>query len=144
MSRPAAFRRCSPKAGLPETQAVPEAADPGIVVTLTDEEGTRVMTIDYWRAEIDEIDGELLRLLNRRARLAMKVGLLKNAAGLPCCDPEREQFVLNRLQQANGGPLDNPAITRLFQSIIHESRMAETQVTEGAVAAGIDNHEVHS
>jgi len=32
------------------------------------------MNIQYWRTEIDEIDRTLLQLLNRRARLAMKVG----------------------------------------------------------------------
>ena len=73
------------------------------------------MTIEHWRTEIDEIDRELLRLLNRRARLAMKVGALKKNAGLPCCDEEREHEVLTRLQQANGGPLDSRAIAKLFR-----------------------------
>jgi len=35
------------------------------------------MDIQHWRSEIDEIDRELLRLLNMRARLAIKVGTLK-------------------------------------------------------------------
>ncbi len=38
------------------------------------------MDIEHWRSEIDEIDKELLRLLNMRARLAIKVGILKKAA----------------------------------------------------------------
>lgn len=86
------------------------------------------MNIEYWRAEIDETDRELLRLLNRRARLAMKVGALKRAAGLPCCDPERERAVLRDLQKANAGPLDAGAITKLFRRIIRESRDMETKV----------------
>lgn len=85
------------------------------------------MNIEYWRTEIDEVDRELLRLLNRRARLAIKVGALKRAAGLPCCDPEREMSVLSTLQQANTGPLDNRAITKLFGRIIRESRRMEGQ-----------------
>jgi chorismate mutase len=32
------------------------------------------MDIEHWRKEIDEVDLELLRLLNVRARLALKVG----------------------------------------------------------------------
>lgn len=83
------------------------------------------MNIEYWRTEIDEIDRELLRLLNRRARLAMKVGALKRVAGLPCCDSDRERLVLRTLQQANTGPLDTRAITELFRSIIDESRRME-------------------
>jgi len=86
------------------------------------------MTIEHWRTEIDEIDRELLRLLNRRARLAVKVGALKQNAGLPCCDTERERDVLTRLQQANGGPLDSRAIGKLFRRIIRESRNLEAEM----------------
>ena len=89
------------------------------------------MNIEYYRTEIDEIDRELLRLLNRRARLAMKVGALKRVAGLPCSDPEREAAVLRTLQQANGGPLDSRAITKVFRRIICESRHAEAQIVTG-------------
>ena len=39
-----------------------------------------MMDIEHWRKEIDEVDAELLRLLNIRARLALKVGALKKAA----------------------------------------------------------------
>lgn len=83
------------------------------------------MNIEYWRTEIDEVDRELLRLLNRRARLSIKVGNLKRAAGLPRCDPEREGVVIRNLQQANTGPLDQRAIAKLFGRIIRESRLAE-------------------
>jgi chorismate mutase len=92
-----------------------------------EEKGPKAMTIEYWRTEIDEIDRELLRLLNRRARLALKVGALKRSAGLPCCDPDRERAVLSTLRQANTGPLDSRAITKLFRRIIGESRRVETQ-----------------
>ena len=97
------------------------------------------MTIEHWRTEIDEIDRELLRLLNRRARLAMKVGTLKQNAGLPCCDTERERDVLTRLQQANGGPLDSRAIGKLFRRIIRESRNLEARMlTDRDRPAGIE------
>lgn len=89
------------------------------------------MNIDYWRSEIDEIDRELLRLLNRRARLAMKVGSLKRAAGLPCCDPERERAVLGDLERANAGPLYGRAITKIFRRIIRESRNMEAKMLVG-------------
>ena len=49
------------------------------------------MDIEHWRNEIDQIDREILRLLNMRARLAIKVGNLKKAADLPLCDPDREK-----------------------------------------------------
>jgi chorismate mutase len=83
------------------------------------------MDIEHWRKEIDEIDGELLRLLNMRARLALKVGALKQAAHLPFCDPERERIVLHRLQQLNDGPLDERAVDKVFRRIIRESRRVQ-------------------
>lgn len=99
------------------------------------------MDIEYWRTEIDEIDRELLRLLNRRARLAMKVGALKRVAGLPCCDPDRERVVLTTLRQANTGPLDHRAITKVFRRIIGESRRVETRTVEPveSTARGVFN-----
>lgn len=92
------------------------------------------MDIEDWRIEIDEIDKELLRLLNMRARLAVKVGVSKRAAGLPLCDPERERDVIRRAQRANVGPLDERAIIKLFRRIIRESRRVEAQ-TFGALPA---------
>jgi chorismate mutase-like protein len=119
------------------------------------------MTIEYWRTEIDELDRELLQLLNRRARLAMKIGALKKTAGLPFCDPERERAVLSELQKANAGPLDALAVTKVFRRIIRESRNMETRIGGGddqsgrtangthrsttsgdSVAPGIGSHEV--
>ena len=88
------------------------------------------MEIERWRKEIDELDEELLRLLNMRARLAVKVGSLKRASGMPVRDRDREQFVLDRLQQANRGPLDQEAVLRLFRRIIKESRRAEALAVE--------------
>ena len=83
------------------------------------------MDIEHWRKEIDEIDAELLRLLNMRARLALKVGALKQAAHLPFCDPERERIVVERLQEINAGPLDERAIGKVFRRIIRESRRVQ-------------------
>jgi chorismate mutase len=83
------------------------------------------MDIEHWRKEIDEIDTELLRLLNMRARLALKVGALKQAAHLPFCDPERERIVLHRLQELNDGPLDERAVDKVFRRIIRESRRVQ-------------------
>lgn len=83
------------------------------------------MDIDHWRKEIDQIDAELLQLLNMRARLAMKVGALKQAAQLPYCDPERERTVLQRLQELNSGPLDERAVGKVFRRIIRESRRVQ-------------------
>ena len=86
------------------------------------------MDIETWRKEIDEVDVELLRLLNIRARLALKVGALKKAASLPITDLDRERIVLQRLQELNSGPLDDRAVDKLFRRIILESKRIESVV----------------
>ena len=86
------------------------------------------MDIEHWRKEIDDIDAELLQLLNMRARLALKVGALKQAQDLPICDPVRERDVLQRLQEINHGPLDGRAVGKVFRRIIRESRRLEAGV----------------
>ena len=88
------------------------------------------MNIEHWRKEIDDIDAELLRLLNMRARLALKVGALKQAADLPCCDPQRERNVVKRLQELNPGPLDERAVGKVFRRIIRESRRVQAAVSQ--------------
>jgi chorismate mutase len=88
------------------------------------------MDIEHWRREIDDIDDELLRLLNMRARLALKVGALKQAAALPYCDPERELYVLQRLNEMNDGPLDERAVGKVFRRIIRESRRVQAAATQ--------------
>lgn len=72
------------------------------------------------RAEIDGIDGELLRLLNQRARCAQKVGEIKAEHGEAgyIYRPEREAQVLRRLQDANPGPLPGENITFFFREVM--------------------------
>ncbi len=86
---------------------------------------TEFTKIDNWRAQIDEIDNQLLKLLNRRADFAARIGELKRAAGLALFDEDRERALLARLCQVNAGPLDKPAIARIFLRIIREMRRVE-------------------
>lgn len=88
------------------------------------------MRIEDWRAEIDAIDSQLLRLLNQRLRLALKLGSLKKSAGLPLCDPGRERDVLARARGANAGPLDDKAVAKIFRAIIRETRRLEEEAVE--------------
>ena len=83
------------------------------------------MCIEDCREEIDRIDGELLRLLNRRALLALEIGEMKARAGLPLKDEGREREVLSRSSVANAGPLGNGSVARIFRRIIRESRRVE-------------------
>jgi chorismate mutase len=86
------------------------------------------MTIEDWRVEIDKIDAELLRLLNARAELALRVGESKRVAGLSVCDRGREREVIERARRDNRGPLDGEAVGRLFRAVIRESRRLQTRL----------------
>ena len=90
--------------------------------------------LDGWRRRIDEIDRQLVKLLNERSSCAVEIGQIKKKMSLPAWSPEREAEILRHVVKANGGPLDNAAIRRLFERIIDEARSLERHAMEGAAA----------
>jgi len=79
-----------------------------------------VNEINKHRADIDVIDAKLLRLLNRRARVAVQIGKLKQHAGVSYYDPDRERAIVAGLCRLHTGPMDETAIKKIFGTIIHE------------------------
>ncbi len=80
------------------------------------------------REEIDQLDAELVRLLNRRTELARQLGKVKCHFGLPIQDLERESEVLGRVRKHNRGPLDEPGLVRIYRRIMWEARRIEKGV----------------
>ena len=83
------------------------------------------LSLEALRDEIDKIDEVIVRLLDRRARCAYAIGRVKNEAGLPIYEPQREAAVIARVKALNvqlGGPLDEEAVGRLYERIIDEAR----------------------
>ncbi len=75
------------------------------------------------RAQIDEMDTQLLALLNRRARLSLAVGAAKaRVPGAKIYDPEREGSLLQRLSEKNPGPLTSEHVTAIWREILSVSR----------------------
>jgi chorismate mutase-like protein len=91
-------------------------------------------SLEDWRREIDALDAELLRLLNRRAAIACEIAGVKVACGIPAHDPEREAQVLKTLAARNDGPFDDESVQAIFRSVIHETRRLGTERMK--VAAG--------
>ena len=81
--------------------------------------------MDECRRRIDELDREIVRMLNARAKYALELGRLKDSVGLDTYQPARERAVLAHARGENHGPLDGDAITRLFERIIDENRRLE-------------------
>ncbi len=77
------------------------------------------------RAEIDALDRELLKLLNRRAALAGEVGQIKRVEGSPVFRPEREAQVIGGLQAANAGPLKSDNVATIWREIMSACRALE-------------------
>lgn len=90
------------------------------------------MDIADWRRRIDEVDAQLLRLLNERARYVVEIGHFKRAHNLNLHDPAREAQIIRTAIANNPGPLDNEAVQRLFERIIDESRRLERLAIERA------------
>ena len=91
--------------------------------------------LERGRRRIDEIDAELVGLLNRRTRLALRLAEHKRVAGLGLRDRERELEVLARAQERNGGPLAPEAVERLFRAILSESRRTQASAFERSPAS---------
>lgn len=89
---------------------------------------------DNPRAEIDAIDDELLRLLNNRAAIALRVGEVKRRKDVSLCDPNRESEVLNRLRVQNSGPLDEQNVTNIFQRVIDECLQVQQRAFQSSAA----------
>ena len=82
-------------------------------------------TIEELRNRIDLLDETIVRLLNARAACALEIGRIKRAQRIPVYQPEREAEVLRNVERFNNGPLDQPAMRRLFERIIDEARHLE-------------------
>ncbi len=83
--------------------------------------------IARFREEIDATDEQIVRLLNKRALAAMKIGQIKKEVNWPVYVPTREEEVISHVKSVNKGPLSDEAIGRLFERIIDESRRQERE-----------------
>jgi chorismate mutase len=88
------------------------------------------------RADIDAIDEQLVTLLNARSTCALAIGKLKEQLHEPVYQPGREAEVLAHVRAVNRGPLDDNAVTRLFERIIDEARRLERLAARADRPAG--------
>ncbi len=85
--------------------------------------GSQAPELRQTRDLIDELDGELVALLARRAVLANRAGQIKAQHGHGVRDPGREQRLLQaRRQMADHHNLDPDGISRVFEAVMRFSR----------------------
>jgi chorismate mutase / prephenate dehydratase len=80
------------------------------------------------RAGIDSVDEEIVRLLDRRARLARRIGEIKQKEGLEAYAPARERAVLNRVTALSMGDFPKRGLEAVFQEIISSSISLEARL----------------
>ncbi|MDR3762683.1 MAG: chorismate mutase [Acidobacteriota bacterium] len=85
------------------------------------------------RSTIDQLDVELLRLINERARTVAEIARLKKEQSLPVSDEAREAAVLHALVERNQGPLRPAGVRRIFGAILAESRRLQHTLGTEAV-----------
>lgn len=85
-------------------------------------------TLADLRVQIDALDKELLTLLNRRALVAEQVGEVKKREGTPFFRPDRVAQVIERIQQANPGPLKNEHVAAVWREIMSACLALESPV----------------
>ena len=80
------------------------------------------------RVQIDALDKQLLTLLNRRALVAEQVGEVKKREGTPFFRPDRVAQVIEKIQQANTGPLKNEHVAAVWREIMSACLALESPV----------------
>ncbi len=79
-------------------------------------------SIEDLRKDIDSIDEEILRLLNKRAQIARKIGEIKKKEGKEIHVPERERKIFERLSKLNkekyGEDFPTEAVFHIYREII--------------------------
>jgi chorismate mutase / prephenate dehydratase len=84
--------------------------------------------MEVLRASIDSVDEEIVRLLDRRARLAQRIGEIKQENGLEAYAPARERAVLNRVRTLSAGDFPRPGLEAVFREIISSSISLEARL----------------
>ena len=93
------------------------------------------------RDAIDAIDGQLVGLLNDRARLAQEIGRIKERDGRPVYVPERAEHLVTRLASQSQGPLGEQAIRAIYTEIMSAALALEKEMVVACDGeAGGDAH----
>ncbi|MFA5280850.1 MAG: prephenate dehydratase [Smithellaceae bacterium] len=78
--------------------------------------------LESLREEMRKKDRDIVRLLNERSEISMKIGRVKGQAGFSVYDPAQEAKVIRYLRELNGGPLSDSQVTSIFREILSASR----------------------
>jgi len=93
------------------------------------------------RQRIDELDQQLVKLLNERAKVVVEVGQVKRDKDGPIFAPERERRVLEQIREHNQGPLPDSCIDAIWRELMSGSFALERPLRIGYLGpAGSFSH----
>jgi chorismate mutase/prephenate dehydratase len=99
------------------------------------------MSLEELRKRIDELDYQLVKLLNERARVVVDIGKLKNKTDKPVYAPDREKDVFARITKANEGPLPDKCLMAIWRELMSGSFVLERPLRIGYLGpAGSFSH----
>jgi chorismate mutase len=75
--------------------------------------------IEEHRQAIDDIDCQMVKLLNQRAKLALDIRELKPQMNWGLYDPKREEQIFTNLAECNEGPLYGDNLREIYETILH-------------------------
>lgn len=78
-----------------------------------------------YREIIDKIDLQILKLLNKRTKVVLKIRKTKKDRHLSPHSPEREKEILERLKKINPGPFPNNVLKTIYREILSASLSLE-------------------
>ncbi|MCM1308426.1 MAG: bifunctional chorismate mutase/prephenate dehydratase [Butyrivibrio sp.] len=89
------------------------------------------------RRRIDEIDGQIVELFEKRMLAASDVADYKMATGKPVFDRDRENQKIEKLVEMTDGDFNRKCVAELFTQIMAMSRKLQYQKLEGAAGGSL-------
>jgi chorismate mutase/prephenate dehydratase len=77
------------------------------------------------RAEITELDRQLLATINRRLEVVRRLHEHKEVTGMPLRDLDREVTMLRALEAENPGPLSAEGVASFFSDVLELIRQEQ-------------------
>ena len=88
-------------------------------------------SLETLREQIDALDGQIVDLLNARARIVVDIGKLKQQQNAPIYSPEREKMVLEKVRRLNHGPLPDRCLEAVYRELMSGSFALEKPLRIG-------------
>ena len=100
-------------------------------------EGDEIHRLDELRRRISEVDDQLIQVIGERRAIAVEIGRIKEALGLPVMDPGREaRVVRDAAARARQLGVDEEMTRDVIWRIISSARSSQRSGGDGPTEGG--------